>query len=412
MVDHSDMDLNSSTEEAERRLLGRAVWSHITAEQGEAERSGGREVLLKGRLRAALLRLNEWMTEPQAERVIFEIENVNAVGMAGNRAVHRHLAYGMPLTVDGPRGRAMRVARFFDFDHPEGGLNDFVVASGFPISETRQEKQTLAVLDMVLFINGLPLVVVEVKSAGDAGRLESAALQQVLRYVQTVPDLFHYNLLCILYMGEALVCVAPGGPETASFRWRPSPLQTADEVGPGWDPNRQGPPPTVPDLLSPGTLLDILRDYVVYEAHEGRLVKRLPRYYQYRAVTAALERVQSGQVPEDRSGIIAHAVGSGTQLTIMWFATKLRRELHLANPTIVVVAELSIVADAISQTFQSSGTPVPERISSIAGLRSVLTDGAGRTVITTLQTLKRAISPIGSGSGGPGQHCEPGGDSG
>ena len=105
MVNHSDMDLNSSTEEAARRLLDHAVWNHITAEQEEVERSGGREVLLKGRLRAALLRLNEWMTEPQAERVIFELENVNAAGMAGNRAVHQHLAYGMPLTVDGPRGR-------------------------------------------------------------------------------------------------------------------------------------------------------------------------------------------------------------------------------------------------------------------------------------------------------------------
>ena len=401
MVDPSDINLHSSPEGVERRLLDHSVWSYLTAEQVEAERAGGREVLLKGRLRAALLRLNEWMTEPQAERVIFEIENVNAVGMAGNRAVHQRLAYGMPLTVDGPRGRAMRVARFFDFDHPEGGLNDFVVASGFPISETRQEKQTLAVLDMVLFINGLPLVVVEVKSAGDAGRLESAALQQVLRYVQTVPDLFHSNLLCILYMGEALVCVAPGGPETASFRWRPSPLQTADEVGPGWDSNRQGPPPTVLDLLSPGTLLDILRDYVVYEAHEGRLVKRLPRYYQYRAVTAAIRKIQNGGAPEDRGGIIAHATGSGRQSTMMWLATKLRREPHLTNPTIVVVAELSIVADAISQTFQSSGTPVPERISSIAGLRSVLTDGAGRTVITTLQTLKRAIAPSGPELIGP-----------
>ena len=389
MVDPSDINLSSSPEGVEQRLLDRAVWSYLTAEQVGAERAGGREVLLKGRLRAALLRLNEWMTEPQAERVIFEIENVNAVGMAGNRAVHQHLAYGMPLTVDGPRGREMRVARFFDFDHPEDGLNDFVVASGFPVSETRQDKQSPApaVLDMVLFINGLPLVVVEVKSAGDAGRLESAALQQVLRYVQTAPHLFHCNLLCILY-GGALVYVAPGGPETASSRWGPHSLQTTE-------PNQQGSPPPVLDLLSPAVLLDILRDYVVYEAHEGRLVKRLPQYHQYRAVTAAMRRIQNGGAPEDRGGIIAHPAGSGSQSTMMWLATKLRRGLHLANPTIVVAVEFSIVADAISQTFQRSGMPVPERISSIAGLRSVLTDGAGRTVITTLQTLKRAISLLG-----------------
>ena len=85
MVDPSDINLSSSPEGVEQRLLDRAVWSYLTAEQVGAERAGGRDVLLKGRLRAALLRLNEWMTEPQAERVIFEIENVNAVGMAGCR---------------------------------------------------------------------------------------------------------------------------------------------------------------------------------------------------------------------------------------------------------------------------------------------------------------------------------------
>ena len=396
MVDPSDINLSSSPEGVEQRLLDRAVWSYLTAEQVGAERAGGRDVLLKGRLRAALLRLNEWMTEPQAERVIFEIENVNAVGMAGNRAVHQHLAYGMPLTVDGPSGREMRVARFFDFDHPEDGLNDFVVASEFPISETGQDQHApaTAVLDMVLFVNGLPLVVVEVKPGWHAGRLESAALQQVLRYVQTAPHLFHCNLLCILYVGGALVCVAPGGPETASFRWEPRSLQTAD-------PNQQGSPPPVLDLLSPATLLDILRDYVVYEAHEGRLVKRLPQYHQYRAVTAAMRRIQNGGTHEDRGGIIAHTAGSGRQSTMMWLATKLRRGLHLANPTIVMVAEFHIVADMISQTFQRSGMPVPERISSIAGLRSVLTDGAGRTVISTLQTFARAIAPSGPELMGP-----------
>ena len=86
------------------------------------ERGDEREVLLKGRLRAALMRLNEWMTEEQAERAIFELEHVDSTGMARNQAVHEYLTYGMPLTVDGPRGRDSRTVRFFDFDHAEGGL--------------------------------------------------------------------------------------------------------------------------------------------------------------------------------------------------------------------------------------------------------------------------------------------------
>ena len=79
-------------------------------------------------------RLNEWLTEAQADRIIFELENINAVGMARNQAVHEYLTFGMPLTVDGPRGRDSRNVRFFDFDHPEGGLNEFVVTTQFRVA--------------------------------------------------------------------------------------------------------------------------------------------------------------------------------------------------------------------------------------------------------------------------------------
>ena len=114
-----------------RRLLERLGWTYVPRDALAAERGGEREVLLKGRLRAALLRLNEWLTEAQADRVIFELENVNATGMARNQAVHEYLTYGMPLTVDGTRGRETRTVRFFDFDHPESGLNEFLVTTQF-----------------------------------------------------------------------------------------------------------------------------------------------------------------------------------------------------------------------------------------------------------------------------------------
>ena len=86
----------------------------------------------------------------------------------------------------------------------------------------------------------------------------------------------------------------------------------------------------------PATLLDILRDYVVYEPERGRLVKKLPRYQQYRAVRAALDRLLSGRKPEERGGVVWHTQGSGKSLTMLWLATKLRREPRLGNPTIVV----------------------------------------------------------------------------
>ena len=94
-------------EDPARRLLERLGWTYAPRDALAAERGGEREVLLKGRLRAALLRLNEWLTESQADRVIFELENINATGMSRNQVVHEYLTYGMPLTVDGPRGRGL-----------------------------------------------------------------------------------------------------------------------------------------------------------------------------------------------------------------------------------------------------------------------------------------------------------------
>ena len=115
-------------------------------------------------------------------------------------------------------------------------------------------------------------------------------------------------------------------------------------------------------LLSPATLLDLLRDYVVYEPERGRLVKKLPRYQQYRAVRAALDRLLSGRKPEERGGVVWHTQGSGKSLTMLWLATKLRREPRMSNPTIVVVTDRRQLDRQIAGTFERCGFPAPERM--------------------------------------------------
>ena len=161
-------ELNHAEDPA-RQLLERLGWTYVPRDSLAAERGGEREVLLKGRLRAALLRLNEWLTEGQADRIVFELENINAVGMARNQAVHEYLTFGMPLNVDAPRGRDSRNVRFFDFDHPEGGLNEFMVTTQFRVRrgserDGPEDDERLVIPDLVLFVNGIPLVVMEAKS--------------------------------------------------------------------------------------------------------------------------------------------------------------------------------------------------------------------------------------------------------
>ena len=388
MTTPSKLNEFNHAEDPARRLLEALGWTYAPRAALAAERGGEREVLLKGRLRAALLRLNDGLTEAQADRVIFELENVNATGLARNQAVHEYLTYGMPLTVDGPRGRNTRTVRFFDFDHPESGLNQFLVTTQFRVRRgpsgpaqddpstgsgragVVEDDERLVIPDLVLFVNGIPLVVMEAKSPSQLEVWKSQAVRQLRRYQEAgpewqgkgVPDLFHYNLLCVAHCGAAAAYATLGAPENAYFEWKWPGAYTDNEVRDRFGVEPQGQAQLIVGLLAPATLLDILRDYVVYEPERGRLVKKLPRYQQYRAVRAALARILAGGKPTDRGGVVWHTQGSGKSLTMLWLATKIRREPSLSNATIAVVTDRTQLDRQIAGTFQRCGFPGPERM--------------------------------------------------
>ena len=379
MVTPAKLNEYNHAEEPAHVLLERLGWTYVPREVLAAERSDERDVLLKWRLRMALLRLNQWMTEEQAQRIVFELENVNCTGMARNQAVHEYLTYGMPLTVDGPRGRDSRTVRFFDFEHPEGGLNEFLVTTQFRVRRGNErggpdDDERMVIPDLVLFVNGIPLVVMEAKSPSLLDVWKSQAVRQLCRYQEAgpewhgsgAPELFHYNLLCVAHCGAAAAYATLSAPENAYFEWKSVLPYTEDEVRQRFGVEPQGQAQLIVGLLSPATLLDVLRDYVVYEPERGRLVKKLPRYQQYRAVRAALGRLLSGLKPEERGGVVWHTQGSGKSLTMLWLATKVRRESRLADATIVVVTDRRQLDQQIANTFERCGFPAPERMGPVA----------------------------------------------
>ena len=425
----------SQAEEPARVLLERLGWTYVPREALASERSGEREVLLKGRLRAALLRLNDWLTNEQAERAIFELEHVNAVGMARNQAVHEYLTFGLPLTVNTRRGQDTRDVRFFDYDHPEGGLNEFVVTTQFRVRRGNpstssgqanevEDDQRVIKPDLVLFANGIPLVVMEAKSPSLLDVWKSQAVRQLRRYQEARPEwhgtgaleLFHYNLLCVAHCGAGAAYAATGAPENAYFEWKSVTPYSEDEVLERFGVELQGQAQLIVGLLAPATLLDILRDFVVYEPEQGRMVKKLPRYQQYRAVSSAMRRILSDSRPEERGGVVWHTQGSGKSLTMLWLATKIRREPRLANADIVVVTDRTQLDKQISDTFRRCGFPAPERMDRSRpepeerrarrrretpnralplDLQTVLGQGGGRTVMTTVQKFEEALTTTG-----------------
>ena len=382
--------------------------------------------MLRGRLRAALLRLNEWLNDAQADRVIFELENINAIGMARNHVVHEYLTYGIPLTVDEPQGRDSRTVRFFDFDHPESGLNEFVVTTQFWVRRGNErdgpeDDERLVIPDLVIFVNGIPLVVMEAKLPSLLDVWKSQAVRQLRRYQEAgpewqgrgAPELFHYNLLCVAHCGASAAYSTLGAPENAYFEWKWLGPYSEDEVRQKFETEPLGQAQLIVGLLSPATLLDILRDYVVYEPERGRLVKKLPRYQQYRAVKAAMSRILAGGKPTERGGVVWHTQGSGKSLTMLWLATKVRREPRLANATIVVVTDRTQLDKQIAGTFERCGFPAPERMERSRpesaerrarrrrerpahrdplDLQSVLKQGGSHTVMTTIQKFEEALT--------------------
>ena len=431
MTTPSGLNEYQQAEEPARVLLERLGWTYVPREALAVERSGEREVLLKGRLRAALLRLNDWLTEEQAERAIFDLEHVNAVGMARNQAVHEYLTFGLPLTVNTPRGQDTRSVRFFDFDHPDGGLNEFVVTTQFRVrrgnekSESEDDQRVIKP-DLALFVNGIPLVVMEAKSPSLLDVWKSQAVRQLRRYQEAgpewhgagAPELFHYNLLCVAHCGSGAAYAATGAPENAYFEWKSVAPYSEDEVRERFGVGAQGQAQLIVGMLAPATLLDILRDFVVYEPEQGRVVKKLPRYQQYRAVKSAMGRILSETRPEARGGVVWHTQGSGKSLTMLWLATKIRREPRLANADIVVVTDRTQLDKQISETFRRCGFPAPERMdrsrpepeerrahrrrempnrAQPLDLQTALRQGGGRTVMTTIQKFEEALTtPDGS----------------
>ena len=435
MTTPSKLNEYSQAEEPARVLLERLGWTYVPRESLVAERSGERDVLLKERLRAALLRLNDWLTEEQAERAVFELEHVNTVGMALNQKTHEYLTFGLPLNVNTQRGQDTRNVRFFDFDHPEGGLNEFVVTTQFRVRRGNpstssgqanevEDDQRVIKPDLVLFANGIPLVVMEAKSPSLMDVWKSQAVRQLRRYQEAGPEwhgtggpeLFHYNLLCVAHCGAAAAYAAIGAPENAYFEWKSVAPYSEDEARERFGVEPQGQAQLIVGMLAPAPLLDILRDFVVYEPEQGRVVKKLPRYQQYRAVKSAMRRILSETKAEERGGVVWHTQGSGKSLTMLWLATKIRREPRLANADILVVTDRTQLDKQISDTFRRCGFPAPERMdrsrpepeerrvrrrretpnhAQPLDLQTVLRQGGGRTVMTTIQKFEEALTTPG-----------------
>ena len=331
-------------------LLEYLGYDHVPAETLESERTTLRDAILTTRLATALTRLNPWLTPENTTKVIRQLTNVQAVNLPeANQLLYTHLTYGLSIEQDRGDGRKGHTVRFFDFEDADN--NDFVVCPQYKVKGAKKHIKP----DIVCFVNGIPLVVIECKSPTKGDQWRHEAIKQLSRYQEAdpqwhgegAPRLFEAAQILIVTCGQRACYGTVGTPARFYFEWKESYPGSAIELE--LLIRRK---PTPQDLLlystlSPDNLLDIVKNFVVFDTDNGRKVKKLCRYKQFIAVNKAIDRMRNpGQtrgVPNPRGGVVWHTQGSGKSLTMLWLALKLRREPSLNNPTLVIVTDLSLI---------------------------------------------------------------------
>ncbi|WP_297919402.1 type I restriction endonuclease, partial [Metallibacterium sp.] len=366
----------------------------------DAERSdpGYRDVILESRLRDALARLNPALPAEALEDAQRRLLRLDAPSLIErNHAMHRLLVDGVTVeyrSADG--GIRGAQARVIDFDAVAD--NDFLAVNQFTVVEQRIERRA----DVVLFVNGLPLVVIELKNPTDAQATLDHAFRQLQTYQQQIPALFTSNAVLVIATGLQARLGALGAGREWFKPWRtisgaadaPA-TQTELEV-------------LLAGVCAPRRLLPLLRHFIVFETGDGPPVKKLAGYHQFHAVDVAIEQTlraarlqiadtpgrysagaQPGGDPGDRRiGVVWHTQGSGKSLTMAFYAGRVILHPALRNPTVVVLTDRNDLDQQLFDTFarcQDLLRQPPVQAGSRTHLRELLDVQAGGVVFTTLQ---------------------------
>ncbi len=375
----------STVEEATLAWLTEIGWQlaygpDVEPEKLGAERDDFSEVVLTRRLTAALERINPELPSSSLDQVVRTVLRVEHPSLVeNNRRFHRLLVNGVDVEVKQPDG-STRTDKVWlaDFAHPS--LNDFLAVNQFTVVEAGHKRRP----DVVLFVNGLPLGVVELKNPSEENATAETAFHQLQTYKQDIPSLFHTNELLVVSDGLE----TRAGTLTAAWE-RFAPWRTIDGVGVE--------PPTTPGLetlvrgmLEPSRLLDLIRHFVVFEDDGATVSKKMAAYHQYWAVNKAVAETLRAvdQAGDRRIGVVWHTQGSGKSLSMAFYAGKIILQPELRNPTIVVITDRNDLDEQLYGTFCGSAEllrQTPVQAASREDLRDKLRVAAGGVVFTTIQ---------------------------
>ena len=376
----------------------------IAPDTAGAERADYGQVVLERRLRDALAELNPELPAAALDDALRKLTRPTGSTLeARNRTFHRLLVDG--VTVEYPLADgAMRgvQARVVDFENPDA--NDWLAVNQFTVSENKNTRRA----DIVLFVNGLPLAVIELKNPADEEATIWTAWQQLQTYKAELPGLFSMNAALMVSDGTQ----ARIGPLTAGREWfKPWRTVGGETLA---DASMTELQVMLEGVFARRRFLALVRDFIVFEDDgSGALVKKMAGYHQFHAVRVAVEetlraaalqregrrvgenggryeaRPQPGGEPGDRRiGVVWHTQGSGKSLTMAFYTGAIIREAAMQNPTVVALTDRNDLDDQLFGTFsrcQELLRQPPSQAESRADLRKKLSVNAGGVVFTTIQ---------------------------
>ena len=381
------MPLNESTiENLTLELLKEAGWGYASAEELEPEREDLAMVVLVARTRATILKLNPELSEEArafALREVLRTASLTDNVVENNRAMHRLLVEGVQVEIlEGGhmRGRSVAVVDWENISN-----NDLLATNQFYIKGLERDK----IPDVVLFVNGLPLVVIELKDAKNEEATTHKAFTQLTNYQKAIPDLFAYNGLLVISDGLD----ARAGTITSGFdrflAWKSiDGTRDAGRTTPEIETLTLG-------MLRPAVLLDLIRNFTVFEVEkktladgslEMRTIKKTAAYHQYFAVQKAIDSTVEATAGSRKAGVVWHTQGSGKSLSMVFYAGKIIQKLN--NPTIVVLTDRNDLDQQLFDTFAGAKELLrqdPVQAETRADLKKLLATSGGGVIFTTIQ---------------------------
>ncbi|MCZ4558172.1 HsdR family type I site-specific deoxyribonuclease [Rhodococcus maanshanensis] len=395
------MSSGAEYSESEKPLLDQLAglgWSHIEGSKSEAAITGResfRESVIESRLQKALRRINPgpndqpWFDDSRLSEAISALTRTETGKLIEiNERMTERILEGVSVAglPDWDQGRSQRI-KFIEFDHPE--RNDFLAVSQFRVDEPGGQAKKFVMPDVVLFVNGIPLVVIECKSPYVTDPM-AEGINQLRRYANQrdfgAPEgnerLFWTNQFVVSTYGDK-ARVGTFTSEAEHFlEWKDAaPLtrdQLADQLGKS-AAELTGQELLVAGMLTPANLLDIVRHFTLFTEAGGKRIKLVARYQQYRAVLKALTRLRTGKTRkadgehDHRGGLVWHTQGSGKSLTMVFLVRAMRSDRSLRAFKVVVITDRTDLEKQLAATARLSGETV-QRARKSAKLRTMLTE--------------------------------------